>query len=112
MHGDDQGSISDLVPYLKNGEFKRWDCLLGGRFMRGSRLEGYSATRTVLNRACNMVFSAMTLRDVRDLGAGLNMYRVAAFKDRKYLNFVNSLSFNQVLLLYSIAAKHKMRFFR
>ena len=111
LHGDDQGSIADLVPFLQNGAFLQWDCLLGGRFMRGSSLEGYSMTRTVLNRACNLVFSAITLRDVRDLGAGLNMYRVAAFQDRKYLNFVNSLSFNQVLLLYSIAARHRMRFF-
>lgn len=111
LHGDDQGSIDDLVPFLRSGAFQEWDCLLGGRFMRGSRLQGYSMMRTVLNRGCNLLFSAITLRDVRDLGAGLNMYRVAAFQDRKYLNFVNSLSFNQVLLLYSIAARHKMRFF-
>lgn len=111
LHGDDQGNIADLVPYLASGEFAQWDCLLGARFMRGSQLQGYSRFRTVANRGCNLLFSAITRSAVRDLGAGLNLYRVAAFQDRRYLNFPNSLSFNQVMLLHSIAARHRIRFF-
>lgn len=111
LHGDDQGSISDLVPLIRDGSYRDVDCLLGGRFMPGSTLPGYSRTRTVLNRVCNLGFSAITLQRVWDLGAGLNMYRVEAFRDRKYLNWSNSLSFNQVALLYSIAARQRLRFF-
>lgn len=111
LHGDDQGSIADLVPYIRSGEFRQWDCLLGGRFMPDSKLPGYSRTRTTLNRVCNLVFSGITQRRVWDLGAGLNLYDISAFRDRKYLHWSNSLSFNQVALLYSIAARHRIRFF-
>ena len=111
LHGDDQGSIADLVPFIRDGEYQRWDCLLGGRFMPGSRLQGYSTLRTTLNQICNFGLTLLTGRRVRDLGAGLNMYRLAAFTERKYLNFINSLAFNQVLLLYSIDKRHRMRFF-
>ena len=40
LHGDDQGSLADLVPYLKSREYAQYDCLLGARFLKGSRLEG------------------------------------------------------------------------
>ena len=35
LHGDDQGSISDMIPVLENGAFKKYDCCLGGRFAKG-----------------------------------------------------------------------------
>ena len=111
LHGDDQGSIADLVPYLRSGAYRDWDGLLGARFLPESKLPGYSRLRTFLNHTSNLVFTAITGRRVHDLGAGLNLYRVDAFADRTYLNFVNSLSFNQVLLLYSIDAGHRLQFF-
>ena len=33
LHGDDQGNIRDLLPYLKNKEYQEYDCFLGARFM-------------------------------------------------------------------------------
>ena len=40
LHGDDQGDIHDMDRVLKKQLYKKYDCCLGGRFMRGSRLKG------------------------------------------------------------------------
>jgi dolichol-phosphate mannosyltransferase len=45
LHGDDQGRIDDAVPVLHAGDHRRFDACLGARFMRGSRLIGYSRFR-------------------------------------------------------------------
>ena len=111
LHGDDQGSIADLLPLLDAGAHLSCDALLGGRFMRGSRLPGYSRLRTALNHLANWALTAITFTRVHDLGAGLNLYRVAVFADRAYLPFIDTLSFNQMLLLHSINAGHRLRFF-
>ena len=39
LHGDDQGDIANLLPYLKSGEYRDYDCFLGARFMKGSRFQ-------------------------------------------------------------------------
>lgn len=49
LHGDDQGDISNIVPYLKNKLYEKYDCFLGARFMKGSKLQGYSKFRTFGN---------------------------------------------------------------
>ena len=35
LHGDDQGSISDFLPVLAKGYYRKHDCVLGARFMPG-----------------------------------------------------------------------------
>ena len=57
MHGDDQGSIKDILPVLKTKEYEKHDCMLGARFMKGSKLIGYSKFRTFGNRVYNMLFT-------------------------------------------------------
>jgi dolichol-phosphate mannosyltransferase len=42
LHGDDQGSIRDILPLLREGRHRDLDALLGARFMKGSILAGYS----------------------------------------------------------------------
>ena len=37
LHGDDQGAIADLLPILNDGTYKKYDCCLGSRFMKGSK---------------------------------------------------------------------------
>ena len=49
LHGDDQGAVADLLPILNDGTYKNYDCCLGSRFMKGSRIKGYSALRVVGN---------------------------------------------------------------
>ncbi len=111
LHGDDQGDLSNLLPYLKTREYADWDCFLGARFMKGSSLEGYSTFRTFGNRVYNLMFSLGAGRLVHDLGSGLNMYRVAALKSRYYLRFKDNLMFNCYMLLAVRVLGQKTRFF-
>ena len=91
LHGDDQGDISNLLPHLKSKEYEQYDRFLGARFMKGSKLEGYSGFRTFGNRVYNILFSIGCGYKVYDLGAGLNMYKVAILKDYYYLKFKEAL---------------------
>lgn len=111
LHGDDQGSIENLLPYLKNKEYSSYDCFLGARFMKGSRLKGYSAFRTFGNYVYNLLFSLGTGRWITDLGSGLNMYKTEILKNRFYEKFKDNLMFNYCMILGSVYYQHKMKFF-
>jgi hypothetical protein len=112
LHGDDQADIRDLMPLLKEGRHRDADCLLGARFMRGSQLKGYSWFRTFGNRLYNQFFSLATLRAVKDLGSGLNLYRLAAFREFYYKTFPDDLTFNYVMLLASYHRRQTIDSFR
>lgn len=79
LHGDDQGSIYDLLPLLKSEEYKNFDCCLGARFMKGSKLQGYSKFRILGNKLYNTIFSIATRKKLYDLGSGLNMDDINKF---------------------------------
>lgn len=111
LHGDDQGDIANLLPYLKNGSYKRYDCLLGARFMPGSRLEGYSWFRTLGNVVYDILFSLACRRRIYDLGSGLNMYRARILENEFYFRYSDSLVFNYCMILGSAYYGHRMRFF-
>ena len=111
LHGDDQGSIADLVPYINRGDHRSLDALLGARFMTGAKLEGYSAFRTFGNHVFNTLYSLVAGYAIKDLGSGLNLYSVPALADRWWLNNANDLTFNYHMILKSINAGWKMRFF-
>ena len=111
LHGDDQGSIENLLPYLKSGEYREWDCFLGARFMNGSRLEGYSAFRTFGNYVYNFLFTLGTGKWISDLGSGLNMYRVDILRDHFYEKYKDNLMFNYCMVLGSAYLHHKVKFF-
>jgi glycosyltransferase involved in cell wall biosynthesis len=111
LHGDDQADIRDLLPQLEAGAHLQADCLLGARFMPGSRLIGYSRLRTFGNRVYNQLFSLAALRTVYDLGSGLNLYRLAALREFYYRRYPDDLTFNYVMLLGSFHARQVVRFF-
>ncbi len=111
LHGDDQACIQDMVAALERGAHANVDCLLGARFMPQSSLEGYSRLRTIGNRVYNLLFSAAVGRHVQDLGSGLNLYRLAAFKSRHYIKFPDDLTFNYVMLLASCHLRQRLTFF-
>lgn len=94
LHGDDQGHIADMIPWIKNGDYKKYDCLLGSRFLKDSKLDGYSKFRTFGNIVYNWIFSVATLHRIYDLGAGLNMYNVNMLRDHHYIKFADNLTFN------------------
>ena len=111
LHGDDQGNIADLAPLIRSGAHRNVDCLLGARFMRGARLQGYSALRTFGNRAFNLLYSLVSGYPIYDLGAGLNLYAVRALRRRRYLGHANDLTFNYYMILDSISDRWSIRFF-
>jgi glycosyltransferase involved in cell wall biosynthesis len=111
LHGDDQGDIHDIMPVLKNGKYRKYDCMLGARFMKGSRLYGYSSFRTFGNKIYNILFSIVVKRKIYDLGSGLNIYSVNMLKDKFYFKFADNLTFNCYMLLASNYYKHNICFF-
>jgi len=111
LHGDDQGEISNILPYLRNREYEKYDCFLGARFMRGSRLQGYSKFRTFGNMVYDLLFSIGCGYRIYDLGSGLNMYKVDILKNKFYLKYKDNLIFNYCMVMGSSYYRHKVRFF-
>ena len=75
LHGDDQGSITDLINILNNKDHEHYDCCLGSRFNRHSKAIGYSKFRIFGNWVFNSIFSFAAGKIITDLGAGLNIYK-------------------------------------
>lgn len=111
LHGDDQGDIANILPYLKKKTYRKYDCFLGARFMRGSRLQGYSKFRTFGNFVYDILFSIGVGKKIYDLGSGLNMYRVGILKNKFYFKYKDNLMFNYCMILGSAYYKHRIRFF-
>lgn len=98
MHGDDQAEVLDLIPLLKEETYKKFDSLLGARFMKDSKLPGYSKFRTFGNRVYNILFSIGVRKRIYDLGSGLNMYNVNSLKSEYYKKFPDNLVFNYCMI--------------
>ncbi len=111
LHGDDQGAIADLLPILQDGTYKKYDCCLGSRFMKGSRIQGYSTLRVVGNHGFNALFTLVARKRITDLGSGLNLYAVAPLKNEYYKKFPDTLYFNDCMILALCQLKQKVLFF-
>ena len=111
LHGDDQGNIHDLMPYLESKEYERHDALLGARFMKKSKLQGYSKFRTFGNCVYNLLFSIIVHRKIYDLGSGLNMYKVSSLKSDYYYKFPDKLTFNYCMIMAAHYYKQNIKFF-
>lgn len=111
LHGDDQGDISNILPYLKSGEYRNYDCFLGARFMKGSKLEEYSAFRTFGNRVYDFLFSVGCGYKVYDLGSGLNMYKTSILQSKFYLKYKDNLVFNYCMVMGQAFYGFKVKFF-
>jgi glycosyltransferase involved in cell wall biosynthesis len=111
LHGDDQADIRDLVPLVEAGTHRRYDCCLGSRFMKGSRIEGYSALRLLGNYGFNWLFSAVARRRITDLGSGLNLYKVAPLQSGYYRRLPDTQYFNDCMILVQNALGQSLHFF-
>lgn len=111
LHGDDQGHIDNLLPHLKAKTYQDYDCFLGARFKKGSRLDGYSAFRTFGNRVYNFLFSLVLHHRIYDLGSGLNMYSTNILRTKFFLRFKDNLMFNYCMILSAAFYKHRIEFF-
>ncbi|MCR5672907.1 MAG: glycosyltransferase family 2 protein [Lachnospiraceae bacterium] len=111
LHGDDQGSLSDFLTVLGKGYYKKHDCILGARFMPGSKLEGYSAIRTFGNIVYDFLFAFVTHKRIYDLGSGLNMYSVNMLRSGFYEKFRDDLMFNYLMIMAAEYYGHDIKFF-
>lgn len=111
LHGDDQGRIADFLDVMETGYYEKYDCILGARFMPGSRLEGYSLFRTIGNIVYDFLFAFVTGKRIYDLGSGLNMYSTEMLKDKFYQKFPDNLMFNYCMVMASEYYGHNIKFF-
>ncbi len=111
LHGDDQGSIQDIVPYLISNEAFNHDAFMGSRFMKGSKISGYSTFRIFGNYVFNILISIVFRRSLTDMGSGLNMYSTRILANRFYVPITNGLTFNNCTLFYFVWAKINFTFF-
>ena len=111
LHGDDQGSIKDIIHFIKEGKHKNVDALLGARFHPQSTIPGYSAFRTFGNKVFNLLFSISLFKTIYDLGSGLNCYKVAILKNRFFHKFPDDLTFNYCMVMAHARYNHNIDFF-
>lgn len=113
LHGDDQGDIRDIIPYLKDDRVFAYDSYLGSRFLKESRLINYSKFRIIGNVFFNRLISGIIHQPVKDLGSGLNYFSVNYLKNSKrfYMRFPNTMNFEFYMLMYGIYSKSKFAFF-
>lgn len=111
LHGDDQGSVKDFIPLMKGGGYMNHDCCLGARFMKGSQLSGYSKVRIWGNYGFNWIFSAVTHKSIKDLGSGLNMYKVSTLASEYFMKYPDTLYFNDLMILASCYYKQDIYFY-
>lgn len=110
LHGDDQGSVADLLPVIKDGTYRQYDCCLGSRFMKGSQTAGYSTLRKAGNYAFNLLFSLTARKKITDLGSGLNLYKVSSLESRYFTKFPDTLYFNDCMILAQCHYKQEILF--
>ena len=110
LHGDDQADIRDLLPIFQSGTHTKNDIVIGARFHKKSILKGYSLVRRLGNRALNLVCSAINLRQVDDLIAGINCFDISFFKNKFFMKFPDNLTFDTHVLLYAFNKKAKVTY--
>ena len=111
LHGDDQAKtpeLNNLIDALEQDP--DIGAVLGTRFMKGSKLVGYNWQRIWGNRTINFIYSIVALRPSKDLGSGLNIFRLQDLADHNYLGFGDTITFNIDLLLDYFRKKTKLKF--
>ncbi len=111
LHGDDQGDINDLEKVFLNNKYINYDCCLGSRFARNSKLVNYPKFRIYANYMINLAASIVSFKFLTDLGSGLNMFKVSFLKNKFYLNFPNGLTFNYCLIFFICDIRAKFFYF-
>jgi len=100
LHGDNQADASELPKLVQVSNAAGGATVLGSRFSKTSRLKNYAASRSWGNLALNRVYSLILGRAVEDLGSGLNLFNMNAFRDRRFLNFDDHFTFNMDVLIH------------
>lgn len=106
LHGDNQAKSDEgnmLIDFAENHPDQQ--TVLGSRFSKGSKLQGYDWKRIYGNKVLNLCYSIVTFRQCKDLGSGLNLFAMKDMDKRTYLNFADKLTFNFELLLDLVKRK-------
>ena len=98
LHGDDQATIQDLIRLQEEAIIKN-RTVLGSRFLKNSKRINYQTSRVIGNKALNIVFTLLTRHKTKDLGSGLNVFRISDIKQIDFISLTNSFNFNVELLL-------------
>ena len=98
LHGDDQANVEDIQQFIDISVLNRHDKIMGSRFMKKSKIEGYSLLRKYGNILMNTFTSVMTNHFIKDLGSGLNMYSLNFVKSDFYSECSDNLTFNNHLI--------------
>lgn len=99
LHGDDQADPNDIPGMIGLIEDGAASTVLGSRFNKDSRLDGYDKKRIFGNKVLNRIYSLVTRRHVEDLGSGLNIFCLNDLDQDRFLNFADRLTFNFEILL-------------
>ncbi len=111
LHGDDQASVDDIETLLLALKADRGlAAVLGSRFMKGSRLEGYQKSRIWGNRILNFIFSLFCTRKTLDLGSGLNAFSLLNLQEIEITKLDDGFTFNVDFLLSLYSKNLKLRF--
>ena len=111
IHGDDQGNPEDLRDFIGNNLNLEFDLAIGSRFNRKSNLIGYSMIRNLGNRVVNILASIIMRKNIEDLIAGVNFYRVDFLRKIPFESFPNNLTFDAHLLFSSIIHDGEILYF-
>ena len=111
LHGDNQGDITDIKDILERETYKDYDCCLGARFMKGSKLVNYSPVRIIGNIGFNILFSVFLFKKLYDLGAGLNIYSTNMLRSKYWQKYPDALTFNYLMTMALDFYKQKYMFF-
>lgn len=99
LHGDNQAKSSEVNDLLDFAENNPQQTVLGSRFNKKSRLNGYDKKRIYGNKVLNALYSILTLRRLEDLGSGINLFYLKDLDKKTYLKFADKLTFNYELIL-------------
>lgn len=110
LHGDHQATALDIPQLILKARQNNGETVLGSRFMDLRKLSGYSLTRTWGNIVLNILYTLISGRRVRDLGSGLNLFRLSELHSSDYQSFDNGFTFNMDLLLYLIRRKTQFHY--
>lgn len=98
FHGDDQGDLYDISKFYEVlTQNISLECILGSRFMKESKTDGYSKFRIIGNILFNILFSISVNKSIKDMGAGFNCFSRKFSEKKLYKECDNDLTFNYYL---------------
>jgi hypothetical protein len=110
LHGDNQAKTSEVDDFINENIHNPKEAILGSRFMKKSKLLSYSKIRIFGNIIINIMYTIFLRRSIKDLGSGLNLYKVNCLKKIKFLDFDDGFTFNMDLLISLIKKNNDIIF--